>query len=223
MQYKKIVKKCLIISSLVFILSHVRNEKVWASSELSIIGQPESVLGEVGMPISIRVMASGDNLKYQWEYYNTSIGAWIDYTGQTEASLNASIYADWDGIRFRCRITDAANNAVLSDEATVTIVKGPEITVQPKPTSGAVGTPVNMRVEASGDDLKYQWEYYNTGIGAWIDYTGPTEASLNAPIYADWNGIRFRCRIIDAANNTVLSDEATVFIINNEEWELPII
>ncbi len=52
-----------------------------------------------------------------------------------------------------------------SNEATVTIVKPLEITSQPKSVSGQVGTPISMSVTASGENLSYQWEYYDVNSG----------------------------------------------------------
>jgi len=223
MNCKKIMKKYLIIFALVLVISQARNEKILASSVIQIIGQPQSVSGEVYTPISMSVTASGENLSYQWEYYDVNSGSWKDYIGQTESVLNAPIYSDWNGLRLRCRVTDGANQVACSNEATVTIVKPLEITSQPKSVSGQVGTPISMSVTASGENLSYQWEYYDVNSGSWKDYIGQTESVLNAPIYSDWNGLRLRCRVADVTSMVVYSDYATVYIINNEDWELPII
>ena len=123
----------------------------------------------------------------------------------------------------RCRVTDGANQVAYSNEATVTIVKPLEITSQPKSVSGQVGTPISMSVTASGENLSYQWEYYDVNSGSWKDYIGQIESVLNAPIYSDWNGLMLRCRVADLTSMVVYSDYATVYIINNEDWELPII
>lgn len=131
MNCKKIMKKYLIIFALVLVISQARNEKILASSVIQIIGQPQSVSGEVYTPISMSVTASGENLSYQWEYYDVNSGSWKDYIGQTESVLNAPIYSDWNGLRLRCRVTDGANQVACSNEATVTIVKPLEITSQP--------------------------------------------------------------------------------------------
>ena len=213
MNCKKIMKKYLIIFALVLVISQARNEKILASSVIQIIGQPQSVSGEVYTPISMSVTASGENLSYQWEYYDVNSGSWKDYIGQTESVLNAPIYSDWDGLRLRCRVTDGANQVACSNEATVTIVKPLEITSQPKSVSGQVGTPISMSVTASGENLSYQWEYYDVNSGSWKDYIGQTESVLNAPIYSDWDGLRLRCRVTDGANQVACSNEATVTIV----------
>ena len=223
MNCKKIMRKCLIIFALVLVLSQARNEKILASSVIQIIGQPQSVSGEVYTSISMSVTASGENLSYQWQYYDVNSGSWKDYIGQTESVLNAPIYSDWNGLRLRCRVADGANQVAYSNEATVTIVKPLEITSQPKSVSGQVGTPISMSVTASGENLSYQWEYYDVNSGSWKDYVGQTESVLSAPIYSDWNGLMLRCRVADLTSMVVYSDYATVYIINSEDWELPII
>ena len=213
MNCKKIMRKCLIIFALVLVLSQARNEKILASSVIQIIGQPQSVSGEVYTSISMSVTASGENLSYQWQYYDVNSGSWKDYIGQTESVLNAPIYSDWNGLRLRCRVADGANQVAYSNEATVTIVKPLEITSQPKSVSGQVGTPISMGVTANGENLSYQWEYYDVNSGSWKDYIGQTESVLNAPIYSDWTGLRFRCRVTDGANQVAYSNEATVTIV----------
>ena len=213
MNCKKIMKKYLIIFALVLVISQARNEKILASSVIQIIGQPQSVSGEVYTPISMSVTASGENLSYQWEYYDVNSGSWKDYIGQIESVLNAPIYSDWNGLRLRCRVTDGANQVACSNEATVTIVKPLEITSQPKSVSGQVGTLISMSVTASGENLSYQWEYYDVNSGSWKDYIGQIESVLNAPIYSDWNGLRLRCRVTDGANQVACSNEATVTIV----------
>ena len=105
MNCKKIMKKYLIIFALVLVISQARNEKILASSVIQIIGQPQSVSGEVYTPISMSVTASGENLSYQWEYYDVNSGSWKDYIGQIESVLNAPIYSDWNGLRLRCRVS----------------------------------------------------------------------------------------------------------------------
>ena len=122
MNCKKIMKKYLIIFALVLVISQARNEKILASSVIQIIGQPQSVSGEVYTPISMSVTASGENLSYQWEYYDVNSGSWKDYIGQTESVLNAPIYSDWDGLRLRCRVADVTSMVVYSDYATVYII-----------------------------------------------------------------------------------------------------
>ena len=119
---QKIYEKYLIIFALVLVISQARNEKILASSIIQIIGQPQSVSGEVYTPISMSVTASGENLSYQWEYYDVNSGSWKDYIGQTESVLNAPIYSDWNGLRLRCRVADVTSMVVYSDYATVYII-----------------------------------------------------------------------------------------------------
>ena len=98
-----------------------------------------------------------------------------------------------------------------------------EVIVQPKSVTGAVGNPMSMSVTASGTGLSYQWEYYDGNAGVWRDYIGGGVQTLESPIYDNWNGLRLRCRVTDANGNIAVSDEATVSIVNKENWELPIV
>ena len=81
---------------------------------------------------------------------------------------------------------------------------------------------MSMDVTASGSGLKYQWEYYDAKSGSWKTYEGKTSSTLKSQIYADWNGLRLRCRVTDANGNSATSNEATVNILQSEDWELPI-
>ncbi len=110
---------------------HAAMRTVTRVQTIGLTSQPKSVSGQVGTPISMSVTASGENLSYQWEYYDVNSGSWKDYVGQTESVQCTNIFR-LESTRLRCRVTDGANQVACSNEATVTIVKPLEITSQPK-------------------------------------------------------------------------------------------
>jgi hypothetical protein len=88
--------------------------------------QPESweVRGEYEHPAGFWVLAEGNSIKYQWQYYDKENG-WSNlsdnekYTGSNTDVLNIENPDPADGIRYRCLVTDIDNATTISDEVTI--------------------------------------------------------------------------------------------------------
>ena len=64
---------------------------------------------------------------------------------------------------------------MVSNSATLTIIWPDvpfEIVTQPESQTVSVGTEVEFVVEATGEDLSYQWQYSNNGGKYWYTYGG---------------------------------------------------
>ncbi|MCR5203475.1 MAG: hypothetical protein K6E47_00285, partial [Lachnospiraceae bacterium] len=65
-------------------------------------------------------------------------------------------------------------------------------------------------VTATGNGLKYQWQYKNAGDSSWTDWTSKTTASISVA-YADYrNGMSVRCIVTDSTGKKVTSSTATL-------------
>ena len=98
---------------------------------------------------------------------------------------------------------------------------GPVITKQPQSVNEANGKQFTLKVEATGTGLKYKWQAQRTGESSWADFSDTT-ATLTRTMSSTYNGWKIRCIVTDANGNSVISDVATIIMINNEDWELPI-
>ena len=188
---------------------------------LKITGQPKNVTVSEGDMIKMSVSAEGTGLKYQWYYYNPNTTAkWLKSSCTTnEYSVKAD--STKNGFKVYCEVTDAAGKSVKSNTATVTM-NTLKITGQPKNVTVSEGDMIKMSVSAEGTGLKYQWYYYNPNTTAkWLKSSCTTnEYSVKAD--STKNGFKVYCEVTDAAGKSVKSRTAIVIMINNEEWELPI-
>ena len=91
------------------------------SNAIVIVSQPESYDGPSGKTARFTVVAEGEGLTYQWQLKKGN--SWADLTSGGATTSTLSIKADYsrDGKVYRCVITDANGEQIISDEATITI------------------------------------------------------------------------------------------------------
>ena len=106
----------------------------------------------------------------------------------------------------------SGENTVISDEVTIT-VSNTVITKQPESRTGCEGDEVTWTISAKGENLSYQWQYSADGGKTWNNFGGATTAKLTRTLKSIWNGWKVRCAIKDSGENTVISDEVTITVI----------
>ena len=89
---------------------------------LSITEQPVSVKTSVGDKITFSVSAEGDGLTYQWQYKATG-SSWKNSSNGTGASLTVEAASYRSGYQYRCIVSDANGEQLISDAATLTVSK----------------------------------------------------------------------------------------------------
>ena len=186
----------------------------------SITKQPQSVNAANGRQFTLKVEAEGTGLKYKWQAQKPGESSWSDFS-DTTASLTRTMSSTYNGWKIRCIVTDGNGNNVTSNVATVKLVSGPSITKQPQSVNAANGRQFTLKVEAEGTGLKYKWQAQKPGESSWSDFSDTT-ASLTRTMSSTYNGWKIRCIVTDGNGNNVISDVITVIMINNEDWELPI-
>lgn len=188
-----------------------------AAAGFSIISQPEDYTGKVGDTATFTIVASGDNLTYQWYYSNTQGTKWArsGQTGSTTASLQVPVNKARIGQLYRCVVTDAEGNTLTSDVAAICEKQaGVTITLQPQNAAAKAKATVNFHCEASGEGLSFQWYYSKDGGNVWSKsgMTGSTTDTLSVTAIASRNGQMYRCEIKDAEGNSVNTDAVTLTV-----------
>ena len=173
---------------------------------LTITQQPQDFEGAVGQTATFSVAATGDGLKYQWQYKDPG-GSWANSSFKT-AAMSCKLTAARDGRQYRCVITDDYGNSVTSAVATIRVRGGITITQQPQDFTGKIGDTATFNVAASGEGLKYQWQYKDPG-GSWLNSSFKTP-SMSCKITAARDGRQYCCVITDAGGNSVTSAAATI-------------
>ena len=204
-----------------FVSTNVKADEI---NEIVVIDQPHDIVVQKGEYITVSVKAKGNGLTYQWQYKYKNMDDYTDW-GKGDTFVNSyPAFDGWDGMKYRCIITDANGNSVISEEATVYVTGKPEIEEQPHDIVVQNGEYITVSVKAKGNGLIYQWQYKYKNMDDYTDW-GKGDTFVNSyPAFDGWDGMKYRCIITDANGNSVISKEAMVYIKNkNEEWELPIV
>ena len=90
---------------------------------ITILSQPQDVSAAVGETVSFSVSAEGDGLTYQWQYRQAGKTTWSKsgMSGAATDTLVVPVTAKRNGQSYRCVITDAAGNQLITKSATLHI------------------------------------------------------------------------------------------------------
>ncbi len=184
--------------------------KVLFSDVITIVTQPQNVSVQTGDNVTFKCAAEGVGLTYQWYYKKAGATSWSKWGTRTTASTTATSNASWDGMKVYCKVTNAGNSSVNSDSATITIIKNPVITEQPKDIVTDFNGKVEFSVKAKGDGLKYQWYYKKYGDKNWSLWKGHTTATTSSVANETWHEMQVYCKITNANGYSTNSNTVTV-------------
>ena len=187
---------------------------------VKITSQPTDVMTSVGKIVSFKVVAEGVGLKYQWQTSSSNGAKWgnTSLSGNNTALLSFSAPATYDGRLYRCVITDAKGNTVVSEAAKLSIGEATGdpiiINAQPKDVSVAAGSATSFIVEATGEGLTYQWQVSSSNGERWgnTSLAGAKTNILQLVAPSNYNGRLYRCVITDKNGNTVITDAAKLTV-----------
>lgn len=198
-----------------------RHAILHVASKFAITEQPQDVTVEAGQTATFTVVATGDDLTYQWQ--KKSGDTWFDLSGETAATLSIPANLTDDGSEYRCVIKDAISDkqpsgyTLTSDSAALTVVAAPAITTDPKDVTTEDGKTATFTVQATGDGITYQWQKQSGSI--WDDLPGETGASLTVPASLEISGSVYRCQVTSSFGTEITSDAATLTVL--AKIELP--
>ena len=202
--------------------SYGRNENTAAlmqSGNAAIIRQPVDCAVVVNGIAVFMIAVEGEGLSYQWQQLKTAEGSdWVSigsYEGCRTDTLYAPAYEGRSGYRYRCIVTDSSGNRVYSDEAEMTLLPGATITSNPQEARVVPGREAVFTVSATGDDLIYRWQMYDTNENKWVYLTEESSYTdtLRLTASEENRGKYFRCVVTDKYGNMARSDSARLRII----------
>ncbi|MBR6628066.1 MAG: BspA family leucine-rich repeat surface protein [Lachnospiraceae bacterium] len=183
---------------------------------LTIASHPVSVSVSEGSNATFKVKASGDGLKYQWQFRKSDADSWINsgMTGSNTDSITVQGTAARNGYQYRCVITDGSGNKVTSNGATLTVNSGVIITAQPENQSVREGTNATFSVTATGSKLSYQWQFRKSDTDSWKNsgMTGSNTNNITVQGTAARNGYQYRCVVTDGNGKKLTSNGATLTV-----------
>ncbi|MBO4838513.1 MAG: leucine-rich repeat domain-containing protein [Lachnospiraceae bacterium] len=183
---------------------------------LGIKTQPTSVSTTAGKTATFKVVATGKSKTYQWQFRTSSSDEWHDCTsattGYNTATLKVAAKTYRNGYQYRCRIKDSAGNTVYTKTVTLKVLG---ITSNPSSVSVTAGKTATFKVSAT-NAKSYLWQWRKSSSDSWSNCTSATQgyntATLKVSAEAKRNGYQYRCRVKDAAGNTVYSKPATLTV-----------
>ncbi len=194
-----------------------------AAVDLAITAQPEDAAVTGSNSADFRVQAVGENLTYQWQYKNPATGVWKNcssatqgYNTDTLTVVGVSGTTNRNGYQYRCKVSDGEKTLTTS-AATLTVKESIVITGQPADATAKGTAKVSFRVQATGEDLTYQWQYKKPG-GAWkncssatVGYNTDTLTVAGVSGTTNRNDYQYRCKVT-GGGKTVTSDAATLTV-----------
>lgn len=188
---------------------------------ITFIEQPESCEHAIGEKVSLVAEAEGEGLAYQWQYLKPGADEWKN-SGLSSAKNNVLTFkmsAGYDGMQFRCKVTDSDGKEAYSEAAAITMIDRSYITKQPEDVVTSIGTKAAFSIETDRDDLTYQWQYQKVGSTKWNNSTsaGNKTDSMKVSATAGTNGMKFRCVVTDAEGNVDVSEVALLTAVPKPE------
>ena len=196
--------------------SFTSNEvKMTAEEVFEITAQPTDFTGKIGDTATFTVEATGENLTYQWEQDTGNGWTAINTTAGRKSSFSIGVTATRLKYKYRCVVSDGTNS-ITSDEVKMVVNEEFEITTQPTDFTGKIGDTATFTVEATGENLTYQWEQ-DTGSG-WtaINTTAGRKSSFSIGVTSARLKYKYRCVISNGTNN-ITSDEVKMVVAGEFE------
>jgi len=194
-------------------------ELVQPIEAFKILTNPADCKEKVGDNAEFTVEAQGEGLSYQWQYQNATSNKWFNSSmaGADTATVSVPVTNLRDGQKYRCIVTDAKGNELISEAAVMSVLKSEVvITTQPEDFEGAVGDMATFTVKAEGEIVSYQWQYKNATSSKWYNssMTGADTETVSVPVANYRNGQSYRCLITDDKGIVVISEAGSIQVVN---------
>ena len=186
--------------------------------KLSIIRQPVSCKQIAGAKVHFSLEAEGEGLTYQWQFRKPGSSTWAN-AGYYNAKTENLTFVQNEGRSkntYRCVVTDAYGKTVESDEVEAILATGSVIVKQPVSVRALLDTAVSFAIEAEGEDLTYQWQFQKPGKTTWANsgLASAKKSTLRFRTAEKDIDKKFRCIVTDSDGFSVISEEATLTIVD---------
>lgn len=144
------------------------NEVTLTVGAIGITKQPMDVVAAAGASVTFHVAAQGDGLSYQWQRSENKGATWLNCTstGAYTADWTFEMFAAYDGIQYRCVVSDGNGNSVITNVITLSLASNVSITTQPVNVEANIGDTATFTVEAE-NVATYQWQVSTDSGATW--------------------------------------------------------
>lgn len=194
--------RCVVTNDLGNTTSDAATLTVTPDSSLTppfITEQPSSQQVSDGDTATFSLVASGEDIAYQWQTLKD--GIWYSISGATLASYSVGANRLLNNAQYRCQVSNAIGS-IYSDIVRLSVTSGsdistPSIQIQPRSATVADGTAAMFATSASGGSLYFQWQVKRNG--QWYAITGATNSIYTVVARQSMNGEQYRCQITNSA------------------------
>ena len=191
-------------------------EDITIPSKFRIVGQPADVYASKGNWVEFKVETEGVDLLYQWQWSSDG-RTWKNCTSEG-FNTNAFSFVMKDTLakrRYRC-VVKKGTERVYSEAAELHLeVNG--ISCHPEDVEAFSGEQVSFYVDASGEDLLYQWQW-STDKKSWKNCSsaGYNTDTFSFKMKPTLSGRFYRC-VITRGEEKLISEAASIILASNAE------
>jgi hypothetical protein len=181
---------------------------------MTITRQPEDVIASRYSVARLDIDTTGEVLSYIWFFKPDGTSSWTEVGNGKSVAI--AITSDITSGAFRCLLLDSNGNRQYSKVARLTVAEGKNLVIksQPKNIVAFNNSDVVFTIDAEGDGVNYQWQWHDADETTWSDSLGSGQ-TLEKKARDIWDGRVFRCVLTDMNNEVVISEEATISIIDD--------
>ena len=180
-----------------------RGNIVSVSSAPVISLQPINTLVCEGKPLNMQVSATGTNLQYRWRRDG------IDIAGGVNPLLVINTVGQAEAGTYDCVVFGCGGN-ITSEAAVVIVGTKPQITMQPSPQSVCESESASFSIDATGNDIVFQWLKNGEPIPAM------TARGISFPVVTLFDEGDYSCRV-----QGLCTPEATSIVVRLNVVERP--
>ena len=182
----------------------------------TIVTQPVNATVVEGSRAYFHVVASGADLTYQWQYSKDNGKTWKNSTGTgaTTADLDIAGSAANANLVYRCVIGNAAGSVTTDTVRVILTTAAPSIVTEPVNAIVSEGSRAYFHVEASGENLTYQWQYSTDNGKTWKNSTAASAVTADLDIAGSASNAKliYRC-VIRNAQGMSITDTVCVILL----------
>jgi hypothetical protein len=184
------------------------------SEPATITSQPLNQTICEGTNINFAVTTAGNNVSYQWQVSTDGGISFTNITGATNASYQLnSVSPSLNNNLYRAVVFSCSAVGLNSATALLNVTSLPSILTAPSNTTACVGNAAVFGIEATGDNVQYQWQMSTDGGITFNDISGATAASITINnVGLSLNNYLIRVLLSNTCSASVLSPAATLTV-----------
>jgi hypothetical protein len=175
--------------------------------------QPSSTTVCESSSATFTTAGTGTSIAYQWQVSTNGGTSYTNITGANGTSYTVTATtAAMSNYRYRCVISGTCTPAANTNDAMLTVITPPVVTVAPSNKEICSGGNTSFTVAGSSNQgINYQWQVSTNGGATYTNISGANSATLDLnAVSTAANDNRYRCNLSTATCASPISSPAAV-------------